>query len=391
MAEYITVPIKTDPDDLKLDAFQRLSDLVPGWQPAESNFETIHIAALAEMVAEARDVASDVPAAIFRYFGRTLAQLPPIDAVAATATSTWTVKDTAGYTIPAGTLVGVRDSAGNLLVFATTLDRVVPNGRTTVGAVALEAQEPGAAGTALGIAGAPVELIDALDYVTAITLVAPTSGGIDAEDDDTYLNRLTTELQLQAPRPILPRDFAALSQNIPGVGRALALDGYIPGTPPQTGQQRAVTVALVDIAGQPVSQAIRTAVQSYLQARREVNFLVSTMDPTYTLVAVTFTAIAGKGWDPTDVHDRAIAALQAFLSPATWGTVAAGEARQWINVPLVRYLEVATVLNNVAGLDYVTALTLGVQGAAMAATDTALAGDAPLPGPGTMTGTLTTP
>jgi hypothetical protein len=57
---------------------------------------------------------------------------------------------------------------------------------------------------------------------------AISTGGVDAESDDDYLDRFRTNAQLLAPRAILPSDFASLLQSVPGIDRALALDGYIP-------------------------------------------------------------------------------------------------------------------------------------------------------------------
>ena len=60
----------------------------------------------------------------------------------------------------------------------------------------------------------PPELIDALDYVDSIVLDGATDGGVDAEEDADYLDRLRDELQLSAPRPILPHDFEVLARRV---------------------------------------------------------------------------------------------------------------------------------------------------------------------------------
>jgi len=67
-----------------------------------------------------------------------------------------------------------------------------------------------------------------------VTATAATSSqlvvGVDAETDTSYLNRLVTELGLIAPRPITTNDYAALAQNVVGIYRALAIDGFNPYT-----------------------------------------------------------------------------------------------------------------------------------------------------------------
>jgi hypothetical protein len=55
-------------------------------------------------------------------------------------------------------------------------------------------------------------------------------GGADEEDADAYLDRLADALTILAPRPILPQDHATMARQIEGVGRALAIDLYQPGT-----------------------------------------------------------------------------------------------------------------------------------------------------------------
>jgi hypothetical protein len=52
--------------------------------------------------------------------------------------------------------------------------------------------------------------------------------GVDAETDSAYLNRLVVELGLIAPRPITTNDYASLAQNVVGIYRALAIDGFNP-------------------------------------------------------------------------------------------------------------------------------------------------------------------
>ena len=79
MARYITFPITTDPEDLIQDAFQYMRTVIPGWEPAEGNLDVWMLEAVASLASELRDVASAVPAAIFRYYGNSLIALPPIN------------------------------------------------------------------------------------------------------------------------------------------------------------------------------------------------------------------------------------------------------------------------------------------------------------------------
>ena len=177
-------------------------------------------------------------------------------------------------------------------------------------------------------------------------------------------------------------------RTIPEVARAVAIDLYNAETL-ETDCPRCVSVAICDNGGEACSPAIKQEVDDLLQAQREVNFLTFVLDPTYTAVDVSFALVSYHGYDPADVAARAIAAITDYLSPATWGVPPYGDvsARSWINVTTVRYLELAEVLNRVDGVHYIATLALAASGGALGQADVALAGIAPMPRPGSITGT----
>lgn len=389
MPEYVDFGIETDPNALALMAYERLQDLVPGWLPSAANFESLLIEANALMAAELRDLAGSIPMAIFKTFGENLLNLPPQEASSASGTTTWTVIDDAGYTIPAGTLVGLRAAGDELVVFEVLTDTVIPPGSTATaaGEVTIVAVDPGLAGS--GLSGA-VELVDTLDFVTGITVVGVTSGGEDAESEDQYLNRLREELQLLTPRPILPQDFAVLVKRIPGIDRATALDGYNPGDQ-TSNNERMVTVAVADTNGEAVSAPIKAQADTYLQGMREVNFIVHVVDPSYNTIDVTFSATCYPDFDPDEVAAAVVDALTAWLSPANWGIPPYGDPELWINEDTVRYLEVAEVINGVDGVRYITSLTIGLDGDPQVSADVPLSGPAPLTRAGDIAGSVVIP
>jgi hypothetical protein len=390
MSSYIPVPIDTEPVDIAGEAFDYLAQQVPGWQPSPGNLEAWLIEALAMIAGELRTLTGLVPDSIFAYLGSSILGLPPYPAIAATARTTWTMVDASGYSINAGTVIGITPTASGVSYgFAVVDDVVVAAGQTVAAGVVCEALEAGS--VASGLSGT-VQVIDSLVFVQSVTLDNPTSGGQDAETTDAYLSRLSALLTLLSPRPILAPDFAVLAQrSIEAVARAVAVDLYNPGPPINANCPRCVTVAVCDSSGQPVSATVKSDVDALLQSAREVNFLVFVVDPTYTEVDVTFAATSYAGYDTTDVHDRAVAALTNYLSPGSWGLPNFGDTsgQSWINATTVRYLEVASVLDRVDGLDYVTSLGIAAHGGALGQADVALAGVAPLATPGTITGAIT--
>lgn len=386
MTEYLDIEFEADPDALSQEAFDFLTTAIPNWSPAEGNLDVWLIRSIARIASEVQEMSSSVPTTIFRYYGANIVNIPPIDAVSATGFTTWTMRDSLGYTIPDGTLVAVRLSGDVLIPFQTVGDVIVAPGATVTatGGVVISAVNPGAEGS--GLTGT-MELLDSIGFVDTIMLEAPgTTGGIDAETDDAYLNRLALQLQLMAPRPIIPSDFAAMALDVAGVHRALALDGFDP-VANTYDNERMVTVAMVDINGQAVSTSVKTDVANLLEANREVNFIVNTIDPSFNTVDVTFAVKVEDGFDDvTDVASRVATAISDFLSAETWGLPSSGDAIEWINEDTVRYLSLADVVHSVQGVRYIETLLIGIAGGTQIAGDQIMDGAAPMPVAGNITG-----
>lgn len=381
---FINLDIETDPEQLKQDVIELLQDRFPGWEPALPNLETWLIEGLAEMTSDLMDLAVAVPEEIMKEYGRTIVSIPPIEAAPATVTSTWTAVDNAGYTIPAGTQVLIEETGNVKHAFEVVEETDIDPGDTTA-SVLIEAVEYGE--QANGLTADP-ELLDALAFIAGITTADETSGGTDEEDNDVYLDRLAEELTLLAPRPILPGDFEVLARRHTAVWRATALDGYEP-VGPSSGNDRTISVAVVQEDGTTLSSGEKDEVDALLQAEREVNFDIYVIDPTFTAIDVDYEVTAHSGFSAADVETDVTAALEDYLSPANWGKspfqddADSGQDRSWLNITVVRYLEVAEVINRVAGVHYID--DLSVEGGTA---DVNLTGAAPLTQAGTITGAV---
>lgn len=386
---YIRVPIETSAEQLEQDTYDLIRTKAPNWEPSDGNLDVWIIQAVTAIAAENRDLASDVLDIIFSYFGSSIMQIPPDYGSPASAATTWTMIDTLGHTIPAGTLVGIPNSAGEVIPFETMVDVVVPAGQTVTaaGAVTIIATALGVAGTALGTPGGTVQLIDILDYVASVTQVAATGGGDDPETFDDYLDRLTEQLRLLSQRPILPNDFAVMARGVPGVYRAVAIDGYNP-TNSTYNNERMIAVAAQDSAGNAVSGPVKAQIDALLQANREINFDVRMMDPNYNLINVTATVVRLLAYTAVDVQARVVEAINDYLSPAKWGrdprfTDASAELT-WINITTLYYNEMISVVDRVEGVDRVSDLTMSLNPAAQARVDITLVSPAALPRPNTI-------
>lgn len=447
---YISLPVDVDADTLMANALDAIATALPGWTPNEGNLEVLLLEQFAQMAEEAAQVAAQMPIAAVVYLGTLIGVLPK-SGVSATMASTWTMIDNLGYTIPEGTVVGYQATGSDLILFETVADVVVPPGSTTATGVTLLAVVPGTAANGLTTATlAAVDALSFVQSV-ASTSTSSGGVDAEAQTDylnrfSAELQLLTPRPILPADYALLaqqtPGVARAVAINLLAPGRTftdgvtnstttLGSPGQAHFTPDDTGRtatgsgiplgatvtyvnpttltlsaaatatatgvhvtlgdltnaERAVAVAGVDSAGSALSPTVKTALAADLAAKREVNFLVSVIDPTTTTVNVTTTVAVATGADPNAVRAAVRAALQSFLSPAVWGGGGLNPP-QWNLVTTVRYLDIATVIHNVAGVDHIVTLAID-SGGTPGAADLTLSGYAPLPAAGTFTVTTT--
>jgi hypothetical protein len=290
--------------------------------------------------------------------------------------------DGAGYTIPAGTQIAVPRSGNDLVAFEVVEDSVIEPGDTT-GPVSLIAVEAGTSGN--GLSGA-AQLIDALSFVQGIQVDADTEAGQDEEPIEDYLLRLRERLQVATETPITPTDFQIIARTFhPFVDRAIARDGYDPDTETEE-NERMIALAVTDQDGEPLTTEQKTEVAETLEGLREVNFVVHVIDADYTEIDVEFEFAALPGFDLGDVRSTVETALTAYFSPARWGqrSPGAGDAAENVGIEAtVRFLEVASVIDQVTGVDYISSLGIAKAGDSPGTVDLSLDGAVPLTRPGT--------
>lgn len=386
--KYIMFPIDTAQQELVQSAYDYLKARFPGWDPATGNLDAAMLESWSHEASQLRVLASDVPTSIFRAYGNTVMGVPPTDASPATVSTTWTVVDTAGYTIPDGTIVGFRNSQGTLFTFRVMGDVDVAAGSTVTatGGVVLAATEPGSDSSGLGGAAQTMELVDPFTWVVSIVMTGATSGGVDAETDDEYLDRLVGETRLLSRVLVIPKDFETAARSHAGVYRAMAIDGYNPGDDTYN-NERMIAVAVMDESGASLSSPVKSALASELELRREVNFVVNVIDPTITTVDVQFDVKPLPGTVSADVKSASEAAVTDYLRKTNWGRRSTTDLREWVYMDKVRYLKLVQIAENAPGVDYIGQLQLKTTGA-FVALDITIDGPAPTTTPGTILGTV---
>lgn len=372
-SDFTDAGATTNPDEIRNLTVASIQDGVPGLQMRPGHMLWLFADAVAEAVADCAQTFLNAAAYRFRVQGRELWGIAPIEATQAVATVTLGLADPdpdgqAERTIPEGAQFEI---AGH--VFNNTEDATGEPGDTLT--LTLVANQAGAQGS--GLSGNP-SLLESYNFVdiATVALSGVTSGGVDAETDADYEQRLARRLRHMG-RPVLPGDFAEIAREVPGVARALAIDGYNPTGGGSTGNERTVTLATVDQAGVNVSSGVKSAVAGAIEAEREVNWDVFVIDPTRTTINISASVTVWDGFDASDVHARAEAALAAWLDPAAWGLPPTGEIPEWHDKPNARLGEAYDTIYNVQGVKDVTTLTLNG-----GTSDITLTGPAGLPAPG---------
>lgn len=373
MAElFVEVLTNNDPDLLEEEVYEQLEAQFEGWEPAEGNLEVWLIKAFTRLASIVREQAAVTSREAFKRFGQTVVNVPPVLAAPATVASTWTMINDAGYTIPTGTKVQIVAAGDQAFAFQTIGEIVVAPGdtETAAGEVVLQAVEAGE--EANGLSEDPT-LIDSLAFVDAIALTGVTSGGVDDEDEDAYLDRLTEALQLLSLSLILPRDFEVDARAVAGIARALCIPNY---NPDDESDDNALMLCVfpADADGGSLGPPIKTELQERQQGKVPVDVVVKVGDPTHTGVDVDAEVEVLDGFDKATVTGAAEARLAEYLSSANW---------PWADKAY--FLELVSEVDRVRGVGRVVSLKLAKAGGVLGTADVSLDGPAPLAEAGEIT------
>ena len=301
--------------DLFANALQNLVSYLPEWTPREGHTEVLLLESFASEVAEAVFAINRLPGAVLEALLR-LYQVERDLGQPPTVSVRFTVVDTAGYIIPAGTRVAVTiDSlgAGNVLLFATNTALAVPPGSLTGTVVATALSNTAVANGSP--AGGLVELVDSVAVADRVDLVSSVGGGADVESDIDWFTRGVQRFSRLTETLVLPRHFTAAALEFDNVERAFTLDNYDPAVGASPGH---ITVAVYGL-GTTISVADKATIAATMDAQAQANLAVHIVDPTITTINVTASIVVLDGYSATVVKAAVVAAIRAYLSPAQWG------------------------------------------------------------------------
>lgn len=390
MPEFIVPPIDdagTEQTAIQSQMEERFATLIPGWEAQDGTPERALLEGVSVEIAENRRIVGEMLQAASRWLASSVFQFNRQEAVSATAESTWTLTDSDGHVIPAGTQITVAGLDGSRVGFEVVNDVTVAaaSSSTAAGEVDLIATVPGEDGNGLQ---ADAQLESFLSFVNTITLTTVTAGGQDEWDDQTFLDAFVRFARRFSPRLVLPDHFVLFALDWEDdtygspVERAIVFDNYDPvaATYGHTGE---LTLSAIQADGTSISAGARTALEAALEAEAISGFNVHVVAPTYTTVNVDFTITVYDNFDTAAVLADAEQAVADFLSPATWGAPPFGEQAGWIDEPVV---DIGTLEGVIKGTDGVRRATVVEINGGTA--DITLSGVPGLPTPGTIVGTL---
>jgi Baseplate J-like protein len=357
VADFVPILNEASASDYEQGVNEALEAQFEGIEFAEGDPFTWLKKAFARIGASIFDMASLMSKEAFKKFGETVVSVPPIQAAPATASSTWTMVDNAGYTVPAGTQVAIEASGDLQVGFIAVGDTVVAPGATTA-TITLQAVEAGEAENELS---ADPTLIDALAFVSSIALDGVTTGGVDAEEEDAYLGRLVETFQLVSRALILPRDFEIDGRSYPGIARVKCIRNYNPADKTTNNPLMQCAFPVTD-AGLPVGAPKKEELLEGQQDKLVTDVIHHVEDPEYTTVDVAATFAVRSGFDPATVVAAVQTRLADYLSPANWGLPGFGDTSNsagWENQTKVYRFELISEVDRVGGVDRVITLLLG--------------------------------
>lgn len=318
---------------------------LPGWVPREGNTEVVLMESLALEISEAVVAINRVPGAVVA----ALLLLAGVDkdyGAAPIATATFTLGDTLGHTIPAGTRLYLVLDDGTTITFLVeepglTIEPGFDSGTVSIiGDIFTDQANGIATGTRLLMA-------DPVPFIEMVALASDVADGRSAETDDEWRDRGVARLSRLSDALVLPRHFEAAALERSEVARALALDLWdgatgVPGDDPGH-----ITVAVLGDGGAALSAPVKAEIEADLEDRAVAILDVHVIDVTIEAVSFTIEMHPLDGFDSAEVIDAVEEAVAAYVDPLTW---------QWGGT--IRLFEIVSLVDRVDGVDYVTSVLI---------------------------------
>lgn len=338
--------------------------LLPHWTPRVGQIETTIMEATAFQTANLVNAANRLPASTVE----TLLKLYGINrsnGVKATATVTITFTDTAGYTIPANTAMAYYGSDGSVFVYTLDDAAIVASGSASLTSVAVTAQAVGI-GFNTPSNGSSLQLLATVPYVSSTVLSSKPSGGLDMETDTEYFTRATTTLAGYSSVMVTQDQLKSyvLTNYTGTVYRAKAYNmRRFSDRNMVTGGGSYAGYILLVVAGENVNGYSRSIEDATINAAdiATISTAITAKTATGVTVEVHNAELVGIGVTAV-VAKTASAASGTVMTAVQNGLQAYLDSDYWVlnteNDRVVRVNEIVSLLDGIAGVEYVTSVVL---------------------------------
>ena len=232
------------------------------------------------------------------------------------ATGIITVMGTTGTEIPLGSIFSTSSSPGTESIdFETTEAAVIPDSGTVN--IPIQCTLAGADGN-VSAGTIIMKSSDLSADITGVTNASATTGGTDAEDDDSLRKRIEDVEQTKGVSHVGSKaDYKRWAEEVDGVGEALVI--------PAQDNSGTVTIVLTDANGNPASTALCTAVYNHIMGIKEdqsdrlasINAELVVTAPVLVTIAVS-AAVELTGEKSLDeIKNAFVAALNEYLLSAS--------------------------------------------------------------------------
>lgn len=326
-----------DPQAIFDAGLARFQELAPDARPRNGSVETMLLEAFSTAAADVIYALNRFPSTavegILALYG-----VPRFAGSPAEGTITLTLDGTRTLTVEAGQRLSDPTTGLTLVVSTTTTGTAV-----TSLAVPCQTEDNGGAGNAI-VSGSPIDLLDAIPYVTSAVTSTGFSGGADAESDTAYIDRAATVLARVTSSLVLPSHFIAYLLQDPRISRATAIDLYEPGG--TAGADLGYLTTYTYGRGAQLSAGVREELRAAMQAICSAMVTVFVEEADIVTQNMALTVHALPGYSTAEVSANVSAALSTWMSPETW---------PWGRDILVT--EIIDIAADVTGVDYVTSVT----------------------------------
>jgi hypothetical protein len=341
--------------DIFMDALERARQELPEWEPREGQIELVLLEALAFEIYQTISAINRLPNSmteiLLKLFG--IERQSGIYPAAEVLITAYDGDET--RVVPAGTRMFYSDNTGTLLVFQTnedvTLNDGLVDGKAT-GAVAITGTNAAETYNGLSI-GTSLTLLSPTAFIASIVLTQAVSDGATAETDSDYFNRGMLRLNRLTEALVRPEQFNNyVLEQFGDVKRAFAVDNMaitvvddeIVEVPDSAGH---VAIYVLAADGALVSEAMADDIHDSVQDLAQVNLEIHVTDAVRPEVDVVAEVAVSLGYSSLAVQAACEAAITEFFNPNT------SEFRTRI-----RLFQLATLLDNVPGVEYVSSISL---------------------------------